>query len=432
MKTFINPDRENWSALVQRPQFDLELLEDSVKQILARVKKSGDQALRELTAKFDSVKLDAISVSEIEIQNSGRLVSLQLKDAIQIAAANIKKIHAAQMQPVSKIVTTSGVTCWRKALPISKVGIYIPGGTAPLFSTVLMLGIPARLAGCDEIILCSPPDASGKIDPAIVYAAHLIGITKIYNVGGAQAIAAMAYGTESIPKVFKIFGPGNQYVTKAKQLVSYDGTAIDLPAGPSEILVLADETANASFVAADLLSQAEHGVDSQVTLVVTCELLLKQVLAQVCEQIATLPRKDIATKALATSQALYFETIKTSIDFINEYAPEHLIINTKNADDVAERVMNAGSVFIGNYSPEAIGDYASGTNHTLPTNGSAKIYSGVSLESFTKWITFQKLTEEGIKNLGPTVECMAEAEGLEAHRRAVAIRLNQLKMTSND
>ena len=312
-------------------------------------------------------------------------------------------------------------------LAVDTIGIYIPGGTAPLFSTVLMLAIPAKLAGCREVILCSPPDLSGKINPAILYAAKLTGVTKIFRVGGAQAIGAMAFGTESIPKVFKIFGPGNQFVTKAKQLVSNEGIAIDLPAGPSEVLVLADESANVSFVAADLLSQAEHGTDSQVMLIVTNKLILENVQGEIQKQIATLPRKEIAEKALLNSRAIYFDNVNTAVGFTNTYAPEHLIINTKNADELAERIVNAGSVFIGNYSPEAAGDYASGTNHTLPTNGYATAYSGVSLESFIKYITFQKLTEEGIQNLGPIVERMAEAEGLEAHKRAISIRLNQLK-----
>ena len=427
MKLYKNPSPENWKSLCYRPQLELEFLDGVVKNILTRVQKSGDSALRELTKQFDKIDIDELQVSEQEIADAESTIPLELKSSIQSAARNIEKFHAAQQPTSSKIETTAGVTCWRKAVAIDTIGIYIPGGTSPLFSTVLMLAIPAKLAGCREVILCSPPDLSGKINPAILYAAKLTGVTKIFRVGGAQAIGAMAFGTESIPKVFKIFGPGNQFVTKAKQLVSNEGIAIDLPAGPSEVLVLADESANVSFVAADLLSQAEHGTDSQVMLIVTNKLILENVQGEIQKQIATLPRKEIAEKALLNSRAIYFDNVNTAVGFTNTYAPEHLIINTKNADELAERIVNAGSVFIGNYSPEAAGDYASGTNHTLPTNGYATAYSGVSLESFIKYITFQKLTEEGIQNLGPIVERMAEAEGLEAHKRAISIRLNQLK-----
>jgi histidinol dehydrogenase len=426
MNVFKNPLKETWSELTKRPEIELEFLDGSVKNILTRVKKSGDSALFELTRQFDKVEVTELQVSAQEINESEAKLTKELKTAIQTAALNIEKFHAAQKLEIVKIETTPGITCWRKGVPISKVGIYIPGGTAPLFSTVLMLGIPAKLAGCEEIILCTPPDHAGKISPAILYTANLIGIKKVFRVGGAQAIAAMAYGTESIPKVCKVFGPGNQFVTKAKQLVNNEGTAIDMPAGPSEVLVMADETANASFVAADLLSQAEHGEDSQVMLVVTEESILSQVKNELEKQLPTLPRKAIAEKALVNSRAAYFDSSQHAIDFINAYAPEHLIINTKNADAVSESIVNAGSVFIGNYSPEAMGDYASGTNHTLPTNGFAKAYSGVSLESFMKYITFQKATEDGIRNLGPTIEYMAEAENLEAHKRAVSIRLAQL------
>lgn len=426
MKEFINPAKENWSELIKRPQLELEFLDSAVKNILARVQKSGDQALKDFTLQYDRVEIKTPQVSQEEIAEAETTISLQLKKAIQTAAANIEKFHVAQQRPPSVTETMKGVTCWRKAVAITNVGIYIPGGSAPLFSTVLMLAIPAKLAGCKEIILCSPPDASGKINPTILYAAQLTGVTKIFCIGGAQAIAAMAYGTESVPKVYKIFGPGNQFVTKAKQLVSNEGTAIDLPAGPSEVLVLADDSANASFIAADLLSQAEHGEDSQVMLVVTRKDLINEVQEEIQKQIATLPRRAIAEKALINSRALYFDKVNSAIDFVNEYAPEHLILNMKDADELTEKIVNAGSVFIGNYSPEAAGDYASGTNHTLPTNGHAKAYAGVSLESFVKYITFQKLTEEGIKNLGSFVEQMAEAEGLEAHKRAVSIRLNQL------
>ena len=426
MKIYLNPGSENWKELVKRPQLELEFLDSAVKNILGRVQKSGDQALIALTQQFDKVEISKLQVSQEEIEESENKISQELKVAIQIAAVNIEKFHADQKSSASLIVTTIGVTCWRKPVPISNVGIYIPGGSAPLFSTVLMLVIPARLAGCNEIILCSPPDASGKINPTILYAAKLTGVTKVFTLGGAQAIAAMAYGTESIPQVFKIFGPGNQFVTKAKQLVSNEGIAIDLPAGPSEVLVLADESADASFVAADLLSQAEHGEDSQVMLVTTNETLLNNVQEEIQKQIVTLPRKAIAEKALLNSRGIYFEKLSSAIGFVNEYAPEHLIINTNKAEELAEKIVNAGSVFIGNYSPEAAGDYASGTNHTLPTNGYAKAFAGVSLESFMKYITFQKITEQGIRNIGPAVEKMAEAEGLEGHKRAISLRLQQL------
>lgn len=426
METFINPSFKTWQALSLRPQVELEFLENSVKNILARVQRSGDEALRELTKQFDKAHVNAIQLSQAEIEEAVNAVPSDLKAAIQTAATNIEKFHAAQKQTLAPVETMPGVTCWRKAMPIQKVGIYIPGGSAPLFSTVLMLGIPAKLAGCDEVVLCTPPDATGKINAAIIYAAQITGITKIYKVGGAQAIAAMAYGTESIPKVYKIFGPGNQYVTKAKQLVSQHGVAIDMPAGPSEVLVLADETADPSFVAADLLSQAEHGEDSQVMLVVTDEKIITNVQAEIEKQLHDLPRKAIAEKSLQHSKAICFNELKTAIDFVNEYAPEHLIINTRDADSLIDQVINAGSVFIGNYSPEAIGDYASGTNHTLPTNGYAKASAGVSLESFIRYITFQKLTAEGLQLLGPVVEKMAEAEQLTGHRQAVSIRLKSI------
>jgi histidinol dehydrogenase len=426
MKVFRNPSKETWSELNKRPEIELEFLDGAVKNILTRIKKSGDSALFELTRQFDKVEITELQVSVKEISVAERKLTKELKAAIQTAARNIEKFHSAQKREIVKIETTPGITCWRKGVPISNVGIYIPGGTAPLFSTVLMLGIPAKLAGCEEIILCTPPDIEGNINPAILYTADLVGIKKIFKVGGAQAIAAMAYGTESIPKVYKVFGPGNQFVTKAKQLVNTEGTAIDMPAGPSEVLVMADETANASFVAADLLSQAEHGEDSQVMLVVTNETILSEVQHELENQLSNLPRMVIAEKALANSLAIYFDSTQYALDFVNSYAPEHLIINTNHADSVAESIVNAGSVFIGNYSPEAMGDYASGTNHTLPTNGFAKAHSGVSLESFMKYITFQKATEDGIRNLGPTIKYMAEAENLEAHKRAVSIRLNQI------
>lgn len=426
MQTFINPSSKTWPALCQRPQVELEFLENSVKNILARVQRSGDEALRELTKQFDKAAIQELQVSQQEIDEATQSVDLSLKAAIRTAATNLSKFHAAQKHPLQPVETMPGVLCWRKAVPIQKVGIYIPGGSAPLFSTVLMLGIPAKLAECSEVILCTPPDRDGKINAAIIYAAQLTGITKIYKVGGAQAIAAMAYGTESIPKVNKIFGPGNQYVTKAKQLVSQNGIAIDMPAGPSEVLVLADETADPSFVAADLLAQAEHGADSQVMLVATDEKIITDVKAEIDKQLNTLPRKSIAEKSLQNSKAICFDNKETALDFVNEYAAEHVIINTRDADAISDKIINAGSVFIGQYSPESIGDYASGTNHTLPTNGYAKASAGVSLESFIRYITFQKLTEDGLKTLGPVVEKMAEAEQLTGHKQAVSIRLKSM------
>lgn len=427
MKIYSNPSQETWAELSKRPQLELEFLDSSVRNVLNRVKKSGDDALRELTLQYDKVSIQELRVSEAELAEAEKSLPASLKQAITTAAANIEKFHAAQKRDVMTVETLPGVTCWRKGVAIDKVGIYIPGGSAPLFSTVLMLGVPAKLAGCKEVVLCSPPDKSGKINAAILFAAKLVGVTRIFKAGGAQAIAAMAFGTQSIPKVHKIFGPGNQYVTKAKQLVMEEGLAIDMPAGPSEVLVMADETADASFIAADLLSQAEHGEDSQVMLVLNNDSMVTAIQNEISKQLEQLPRKAIAEKSLANSRVIIINDQATALDFINEYAPEHLIINTKNADAVAASVSNAGSVFIGNYSPEAIGDYASGTNHTLPTNGFAKAFAGVSLESFMKYITFQKLTEEGIKKLGPVVEEMAEAEQLAGHKRAVTIRLEKLK-----
>jgi histidinol dehydrogenase len=427
MKIIENPERSTWKSLTQRPQLELEFLESSVNNILNRVRKSGDGALLELTAQFDHVRLSSLSVSVEEQNEAGLLLTTELKNSIKVAAANIKKFHAVQQRPVAKVETMPGVVCWRKEVPIGKIGIYIPGGSAPLFSTVLMLGIPARLAGCKEIVLCSPPSSAGSIDPAILFAANLAGITKIFKVGGAQAIAALAYGTESIPAVDKIFGPGNQYVTKAKLTVNQQGTAIDMPAGPSEVLIIADEEADPAFVASDLLAQAEHGIDSQVVVVTQSKSLINAMLIEIDKQLNALPRKDIAKKALANSLALMFVNEQDILDFVNEYAPEHLIINARNCDALAGEITNAGSVFLGPWSPESAGDYASGTNHTLPTNGFAKAYSGVSLESFSKVITFQKLTEEGIKNLGPVVEVMAQAEQLQGHKESISVRLRALK-----
>lgn len=426
MNVYNNPAKESWKQLTQRPQIELGFLESSVRNILNRVKKSGDQAIRELTLQFDKVNVANAEVTKAEIEAAQQDLSGELKEAIQAAASNITKFHSAQKRETITMETMPGVKCWRKAVPITKVGIYIPGGSAPLFSTVLMLGIPAKIAGCFEIVLCTPPDKDGKINAAILFAAELVGITKIFKVGGAQAIAAMTYGTETIPNVFKIFGPGNQFVTKAKQLITEEGVAIDMPAGPSEVLILADDSCNPAFVGADLLSQAEHGEDSQVILVLRDAAKLDDIKNEIQRQLEKLPRKAIAERSLAHSRVIIFDNEETAIDFINEYAPEHFIINTTNAEVVAEKIVNAGSVFIGNFSPEAVGDYASGTNHTLPTNGYAKAYAGVSLESFLKYITYQQLTETGIKNVGPIVEKMAEAEALTGHKRAVSIRLRNL------
>jgi histidinol dehydrogenase len=422
MKIEINPPELKWPELCQRPQLELDYLESSVKNILVRVKKSGDEALKELTKQFDQVELNELQVGSEEINEAIAQVPEKLKQAIQAASSNIEKFHAAQKTEPLVVETMPGVTCWRKGVAIQKVGIYVPGGSAPLFSTVLMLAIPARLAGCQEVILCTPPSKNGKINPAILFAASLSGIKKIFKVGGAQAIAAMAYGTASIPSVYKIFGPGNQFVTKAKQLVNQEGTAIDMPAGPSEVLVIADESANPSFIAADLLSQAEHGADSQVVLVATNQLIVDQTLKQLELQIEKLPRKETAKEALKNSLAIVFDSKEKVIDYVNEYAPEHLIINTVDSDSISERIVNAGSIFLGQYSPESVGDYASGTNHTLPTNGFAKAYSGVSLDSFMKFITIQKLSKEGLSLLGPIVEEMAEAEQLKGHAEAVRVR----------
>jgi histidinol dehydrogenase len=429
MKVSRNPEPRNWSELLQRPQIELGFLDSTVRNILNRIRKSGDSAIRELTQQFDKVVLEDLRVTEDEISQAVKSIKPSLREAIQQAANNIEKFHAAQRREPMSVETTPGVRCWRKAVPISKVGIYIPGGSAPLFSTVLMLGVPAKLAGCEEVVLCTPPDKNGKINAAILFAASLVGIKKIFKVGGAQAIAALAYGTESVPSVYKIFGPGNQYVTKAKQLVTEDGIAIDMPAGPSEVLVIADETAKARFIAADLLSQAEHGEDSQVTLVLMNESLLTSIQDEIQIQLDALPRKNIAVKALENSNVVLFKDLAIATEFVNAYAPEHLIVNLKNAGAFAEKVVNAGSVFLGNFSPEAIGDYASGTNHTLPTNGYAKAYAGVSLESFMKYITFQELSENGIRALGPIVAELAEAEQLTGHRIAVQVRLDALTST---
>ncbi len=426
MKITEYPQASDWPELARRPVIEKQELENLVKTVLRKVKSNKDQALYRYTEEFDGVKIDQILVSADETNAAAALVPNELKAAIELAKTNIEKFHKAQQVSPKPIETSKGVLCWQKSIGIEKVGLYIPGGSAPLFSTLLMLGIPAKLAGCKEIIVCTPSDKQGKINPAILYTAKSIGISKIFKVGGAQAIAAMAYGTESIPKVYKIFGPGNQFVTKAKELVQQDGIAIDMPAGPSEVLIIADETGNPSFLTADLLSQAEHGADSQVLLLSDNESIIKKTIEEIKIQIELLPRKEIVEKALKNSRFILFETLDECIDFSNEYAPEHLILATVNAMDYAEKVINAGSVFLGNYSCESAGDYASGTNHTLPTNGYAKSYSGVSLDSFVKKISFQKLSEEGIKNIGPAIEIMADAEGLQAHKNAVSIRLKTI------
>lgn len=423
MKTYFRPDKNTWDKLLKRPVFDNSALQEKVKAVLANVKQQGDTAVQQYTTQFDGVNLDSFVVSQAEIEEVSTLVSADLKQAIEQAANNIKAFHSKQLRPIDMMETMPGIQCWRKSVGIEKVGLYIPGGSAPLFSTILMLGIPAQLAGCKEVVLCSPPNKAGKLHPAILFAAQLVGITKIFKIGGVQAIGAMAYGTATVPQVYKIFGPGNQFVTCAKQLIQQEGIAIDMPAGPSEVCVLADDTAVPAFVAADLLSQAEHGADSQVILVSTSENLVEKVQAALGEQVALLSRKDVALKALNNSKAIIVNALEEAIDLVNEYAAEHLIISYTDADAIAEKIINAGSIFIGNYSPESVGDYASGTNHTLPTNGFAKAYSGVSIDSFVKKITLQKLTKEGLHQIANTVVLMAEAEGLDAHANAVKIRV---------
>ncbi|MBL7919688.1 MAG: histidinol dehydrogenase [Bacteroidia bacterium] len=425
METIYYPLRNNWPKLLQRPTIDTISLEQTVNEILLDVQNFGDSAIKKFTLKFDKVQINELLVSEKEIIEANELCNQELKEAIQLAKNNIEKFHSSQKEEMKIIETAPGVKCWRRSVGIEKVGLYIPGGSAPLFSTILMLGVPAKLAGCKEIILSSPPDKAGKLNPAILYAAKLVGITKIYKIGGVQAIAAMAYGTESVPKVYKIFGPGNQYVTSAKQLVNKNGTAIDMPAGPSELAIIADDTCVPSYVAADLLSQAEHGEDSQVLLISTNEKVISEIKLEVFKQLEFLPRKKTAAKALENSKAILIKTIAEAIDLINEYAPEHLIIACNKEEELSEKIINAGSIFLGNYSCESAGDYASGTNHALPTNGYAKAYSGVSLDSFVKKITIQKLTQQGINNIGSAIELMAEAEGLQAHKNAVTIRLNK-------
>lgn len=421
------PEKANWNELLARPVLNTETLNDTVCKILSHIRKEGDKAVLEYEEKFDKVRLSSLCVTEEEFAKAEKEVSIELKAAIMLAWNNIRTFHESQRFIGKKVETLPGVTCWQKAVAIEKVGLYIPGGTAPLFSTVLMLATPAQIAGCKEIILCTPPDKNGNIPAAILYAARTAGVSKVFKTGGVQAIGAMAYGTESIPKVYKIFGPGNQYVTAAKQMVSLHDVAIDMPAGPSEVEVLADETANPIFVAADLLSQAEHGVDSQAMLITTSEELLKEVEFEVNRQLSLLPRWEIAQKALEHSKLILVKDMEEAVELTNLYAPEHLIIETKDYAEIAEKITNAGSVFLGNLSPESAGDYASGTNHTLPTNGYAKAYSGVSLDSFIRKITFQEITSEGMKTIGPAIEVMAANESLNAHKNAVTVRLKSLK-----
>ncbi|WP_077399662.1 histidinol dehydrogenase [Cellulophaga omnivescoria] len=427
MNKINNPAVANWRQVLERPTQTVADIEDTVVSVFNEVRTDGDTAVNKYTSKFDGVSLQSTIVSNEELVESEELVSEELKKAIQLAKSNIEAFHTAQKTEKITVQTANGVNCWQEKRPIQKVGLYIPGGTAPLFSTILMLAIPANIAGCKEIVLCSPPNKEGKINPAILYAANLCGVTKIYKVGGIQAIAAMTFGTQTIPQVYKIFGPGNQFVTVAKQIATKYGVAIDMPAGPSELLVLADNTANAAFVASDLLSQAEHGTDSQVILVSTSKKMITDVETELEQQLAVLPRVEIATKAIANSKLIYIETLETAMQLINEYAPEHFIVCVQNEDYVLNTIENAGSVFIGNYTPESAGDYASGTNHTLPTNGYAKQYSGVNLDSFTKSITFQKISEQGIQEIGEAIELMADAEGLQAHKNAVTLRLKSLK-----
>jgi histidinol dehydrogenase len=427
MKTIINPPKKDWEKILQRPTKTVDDIENTVNQIFDDVKRNGDAAINKYTQLFDGVSLESNLVSSDEIEEAILLVSEELKGAIKLAKENVTNFHVAQKTEKVSIETTKGVFCWQEKRPIQKVGLYIPGGTAPLFSTVLMLAVPAQIAGCKEIVLCSPPNKEGKIHPAILYTAQLCGVTKIIKVGGIQAIAGFTFGTESIPQVYKIFGPGNQFVTVAKQLATKFGVAIDMPAGPSELLVVADDSANASYVASDLLSQAEHGADSQVILVSTSKELIQQVSEEIEKQLLELPRVDIAQKAIQNSKSIFVENDAIALELINEYGPEHFIVCTSDTDFYVDNIENAGSVFIGNYTPESAGDYASGTNHTLPTNGFSKAYSGVNLDSFTKSITFQKITKEGIKKIGNAIELMAAAEGLQAHKNAVSIRLKDLK-----
>lgn len=428
MKIIENPRIDTWKEILQRPAIETGALFGTVSKVLDDVRLNGDEALRRYELEFDHVSLEKLNVEDGEFYEAVNYIPEDLKKAIDVAYSNIHKFHSAQRFEEIKVETSPGVTCIQRSVTISKVGLYIPGGTAPLFSTVLMLAIPAKIAGCSEIVLCSPPDRNGKINPYILYAARIAGVTNVYKVGGAQAVAAMAYGTESVPKVDKIFGPGNQYVVAAKQLVSLSDVAIDMPAGPSEVEVLADESSNPSFVAADLLSQAEHGADSQVLLVSTDRNMIDKVVAELEKQLEELPRKEIAAKSISHSQAIYVDNMETAISITNEYAPEHLILSVKNYNDIASKITNAGSVFLGQYACESAGDYASGTNHTLPTKAYAKAYSGLCLDSFMRKMTLQELTPQGIKSIGHAVELMAGAEGLDAHKNAMTLRLNSIKM----
>ena len=428
MKIYKNPSKDRWAEIIARPRLDLTKLNDTVATVLADVKARGDEALKEYELKFDKAELKSLAVTEAEMDEAEKLVSNELRDAIILAHHNIKVFHISQRFVGQKVKTQEGVVCWQKSVAIEKVGLYIPGGTAPLFSTVLMLATPAKIAGCKEIVLCTPPNKEGKVNPAILVAARIAGVSKIFKAGGVQAIGAMAYGTESVPKVFKIFGPGNQYVMAAKQQVSLDEVAIDMPAGPSEVCVLADDTANAEFVAADLLSQAEHGIDSQVLFITTSETKLNEVQAEVERQLQQLPRKEMAAKALENSNYVLVDSVDEMIALSNAYAPEHLILQVKDYEQLAERVVNAGSVFLGPYACESAGDYASGTNHTLPTHGYATAYNGVNLDSYCRKITFQHLTAEGIEHIGRAVELMAEAEQLDAHKNAMTMRMRTLKI----
>lgn len=426
MNIIKNPSRDKWSVILERPSFDFESLMSSVSGILKEVKKDGDKAVKKFTKQFDKVEYDDLEVSGVEITAAKFEVDEKLRNAICLAKSNIEKFHSIQKHPVVSCETTPGVQVWQKSLPIEKVGLYIPGGTAPLLSTVLMLGIPAKLAGCSEIVICTPPNKSGKVDSTVLFTASLLGINRIFKVGGAQAIAAMAYGTESIPKVYKIFGPGNQYVTAAKLKVSLENVAIDMPAGPSEVAVIADKDSHPAFIASDLLSQAEHGVDSQVLMVTSSEEMIQKVQFELDARIKDLPRMDLAKKSLDNSKFVLMNNEDDIIDLVNEYAPEHLIIATSNYMDLANRITNAGSVFLGKYTPESAGDYASGTNHTLPTNGNARAYSGLNIASFMKKISYQEISKYGLFNIGPAVERMAVAEDLEAHRRAVSVRMEKV------
>ncbi|MBA2562859.1 MAG: histidinol dehydrogenase [Chitinophagaceae bacterium] len=425
-KIFIDPSRDKWTEINQRPKINDGELRDIVSDILVDVKQNGDAAIKKYCLQFGKVLLDNLKVNEQEIEEAVSFVDDELKNAIEIAKQNIEKFHLSQKEEVKKIETSNGVWCWRKPVAIDKVGLYIPGGTAPLFSTLLMLGIPAVVAGCREIIVCTPSDTNGKVNPVILYVAKLLGLKNIYKIGGVQAIAAMAYGSETIPAVYKVFGPGNQYVTCAKQLVNSEGISIDMPAGPSEVAVYADESCDPAFVAADLLSQAEHGIDSQVLLLATSTLIVSNVKNEIELQVELLSRKKIAEKALNNSRFIVMQNVNEAFELLNEYAPEHLIIASDNAEQLSAKVINAGSVFLGHYSPESVGDYASGTNHILPTNGFAKSYPGVSLDSFVKKITFQNISNEGLRNIGKVVEILAAAEGLDAHKNAITVRLNNL------